>query len=265
MYMKILSIGNSFSVDCQRYVGDIASSLGTEVTLGNLYIGGCSLERHCQNMDGDLIAYDYFWNNKNLGLTRLSTALGDDDWDVVTLQQASHFSGDENTYFPHIERLAKYVRSVLPNTQLFVNQTWAYEYDSTHTGFPFYGNDRFRMQEMIEKCYTEAAQKIGAKLIPVGTAVSNARKKTSFEPEKGGIALTRDGFHLSYSYGRLLAGYVWCKTLLGSDISQSAFRPADYEFVGHDKQNGMPLYREIPETRVDEGLLKELMSAACEL
>ena len=49
--MKVLSVGNSFSVDCQRYVREIAAGNGKEITLGNLYIGGCSLERHCENME----------------------------------------------------------------------------------------------------------------------------------------------------------------------------------------------------------------------
>ncbi|MBQ7726439.1 MAG: DUF4886 domain-containing protein, partial [Clostridia bacterium] len=43
--MKVLSIGNSFSQDAQRYLHGIARADHTEMRAVNLYIGGCSLER----------------------------------------------------------------------------------------------------------------------------------------------------------------------------------------------------------------------------
>ncbi|MGN1128615.1 MAG: DUF4886 domain-containing protein, partial [Candidatus Flemingiibacterium sp.] len=44
--LKVLSIGNSFSQDAQRWLHDIAAADGVELLAKNLYIGGCSLERH---------------------------------------------------------------------------------------------------------------------------------------------------------------------------------------------------------------------------
>ncbi len=38
--LKILSIGNSFSQDAQRYLYDISKSNGEEIKNVNLYIGG---------------------------------------------------------------------------------------------------------------------------------------------------------------------------------------------------------------------------------
>ena len=43
---KILAIGNSFSRNACRHVHQIAASGGVELTVVNLYIGGCSLARH---------------------------------------------------------------------------------------------------------------------------------------------------------------------------------------------------------------------------
>ena len=48
--MKILSIGNSFSEDAQRYLHQIANANGDDIFCANLYIGGCSLERHYNNI-----------------------------------------------------------------------------------------------------------------------------------------------------------------------------------------------------------------------
>lgn len=48
--MKILSIGNSFSQDAQRYLHRLAKHEGVQLKTVNLYIGGCSLQRHYENI-----------------------------------------------------------------------------------------------------------------------------------------------------------------------------------------------------------------------
>ena len=49
--LKILAIGNSFSVDAMEHLYGIAKDGGVEnVLLGNLYIGGCSLATHAKNI-----------------------------------------------------------------------------------------------------------------------------------------------------------------------------------------------------------------------
>ncbi len=261
--MKILSIGNSFSMDAQRWIPEMAASLGQEVLLGDLYIGGCSLERHADNMRTGAPAYEYSENNRSLGACSLKTGLRDRDWDVVTLQQASHFSGLADTYFPYIGELAAYVSSLCPKAKIYVHQTWAYEYNSTHSQFVNYDCDRFKMHSALSAAYDKAAKSIGAPQIYVGEAVALARQNPVFDPEKGGMPLTRDGFHLSYQYGRYLAAAVWCETLLDLDTRNSSLVPQDREFIGHD-QNGVPLYRPIPESRADAEKLTLLRAVAHE-
>ena len=47
--LKILAIGNSFSTDSMQYLYQILKDGGVEeITLGNLYYGGCSLDQHYQ-------------------------------------------------------------------------------------------------------------------------------------------------------------------------------------------------------------------------
>ena len=55
--MKILSIGNSFSEDAQRYLHRIAESDGVELYTVNLCIGGCPLELHANNIKSGDKAY----------------------------------------------------------------------------------------------------------------------------------------------------------------------------------------------------------------
>ena len=80
--MKVLSIGNSFSQDAQRYVHELAKLEGVEIQTQNLFIGGCSLERHYQNMKGDLAEYDLERNGRaTTEKTSIRTALESDEWD----------------------------------------------------------------------------------------------------------------------------------------------------------------------------------------
>ena len=58
--LKVLAIGNSFSDDAMQYVYEVATDAGIEkVTLGKLYIGGCSLATHLSNAKENKSAYDY--------------------------------------------------------------------------------------------------------------------------------------------------------------------------------------------------------------
>ncbi len=48
--LRILAIGNSFSQDSvEQYLWELFDAAGIPVIIGNLYIGGCTLERHFQN------------------------------------------------------------------------------------------------------------------------------------------------------------------------------------------------------------------------
>lgn len=60
--MKILSIGNSFSQDAHKWLREIASNHGMELETANLYIGGCSLQTHWENLVNDNAHYELEWN-----------------------------------------------------------------------------------------------------------------------------------------------------------------------------------------------------------
>ncbi|MBP5216814.1 MAG: DUF3795 domain-containing protein [Bacilli bacterium] len=56
--LKILFLGNSFSDDTVQWMPDIAEALGIPVKVENLYIGGCSLQTHLENIQEDKPAYE---------------------------------------------------------------------------------------------------------------------------------------------------------------------------------------------------------------
>ena len=65
--MNILSIGNSFSQDAQRYLHQIARADGVKLTCVNLYIGGCPLSKHYRNMLSEKSEYSLEVNGSNTG------------------------------------------------------------------------------------------------------------------------------------------------------------------------------------------------------
>lgn len=118
------------------------------------------------------------------------------------------------------------VKEHKPDADLVWHMTWAYQGNSTHTGFANYGNDQMTMYNAI----VDALQlKILTNsnfinIIPSGTAVQNMR--TSFV----GDNLTRDGYHMSYDKGRYLTALCYAKALTGCDLSQVNYTPSAYTF-----------------------------------
>ena len=101
--MNILSIGNSFSQDAQRYLHRIAKADGCTLNTFNLYIGGCPLSLHYRNMLSEERAYMLEMNGESTGFkVSLKDALLNRDWDVVTIQQVSSESPYYETYQPFL-------------------------------------------------------------------------------------------------------------------------------------------------------------------
>lgn len=229
--MRTLSIGNSFSQDACAYLHSAAESAGLCWETVNLYIGGCSLEYHAENLRENRENYALEINGAYAGRQiSISAALSDGKYDFITLQQASHFSGRRETYYPHIQTLAEACRAAQPDAKIMVHETWAYEWDSTHGAFPDYGRDQKKMYDLLSAAYAEAADAIGAGLIPVGDTVQYFREHVpGFDYPNGGESLCRDGFHLSIPTGRYLASLVWLETLAEVDARKSVFLPEGME------------------------------------
>ena len=217
--LKVLAIGNSFSVDSMTYLYDIAKAEGVEeIILGNLYIGGCSLQTHANNASSGSASYKYYKNTTGewteTASVSMLTALKDEAWDIVTLQQSSGVSGVENTYVKsQLQIIANVVKKNVPNENVRMawHMTWAYQQTSTHSEFVNYANNQKKMYTSIVSAVKNriTVNDNFPMIIPSGTAIQNAR--TSYI----GDALTRDGYHLN-DLGRFISGYMWYFTLTGS-------------------------------------------------
>ncbi len=228
---KILAIGNSFSDDAMEHLAEILVGEGyTDFVLGNLYIGGCSMDGHKARIDSGAKDYSFRTNTGNGWTTvqeSIQYGLDYTDWDVVTIQQVSGYSGVPESY-GNMQYIIDYVRDrVDPFVKIFFHMTWAYQSNSGHPDFPKYDRNQMTMYNAIVN--TTQTLVVGnwniEGYIPSGTAIQNLR--TSYL----GDNLTRDGYHLSYDIGRYTAALTWYKELTGADITDLTTVPRAYSYI----------------------------------
>ena len=229
--MRVLTIGNSFSDDATEYLYDIVKSAGKgeNLYIGNLCYGGCTLSQHLQFFKENSFVYFYRTNNGNGWQTKENAnfldGLLDGEWDVISFQQASGYSGRSESYDSLFE-LASLVREKVGDKPKFAwHMTWAYATSSDHPHFEWYEKDQLKMYNDIllavkEKIISFAEIKM---IAPSGASVQLARN-TGLNGV--GTELTRDGFHLDFGVGRYLAGLTLAKYYLGVDVDKVTFKPS---------------------------------------
>ncbi len=218
--MRVVSIGNSFSQDAQRYINQIAKNYGERVDVINLYIGGCSLETHYNNLKEDKEAYQLQFNGVSTDVYVSIRQVLESGPDVITLQQASKYSVDYKTYKPYLTELYNYVKKVCPNAKILLHETWAYQDGSVkleelnYTSF----NNMFKD---VKKAYKKAQKDFEFDgVLPSGSVMQTAIKL-------GLEHSHNDGLHASLGAGRYLLGLTWFKVLTGIDITKDKFNDFD--------------------------------------
>ena len=226
--IRILAIGNSFSEDAvEQNLYELFEAAGQKVIIGNLYIGGCTLQRHWKNTFNGKADYRYrkIADGKTTEIrdTTLLYGLLDEPWDIISLQQSSGVSGLWESYEPYLGNLISWLRENAPKKdfKLAWHQTWAYSKDSTHKKFPNYGNDQAKMYNAIVDCVKTLMKEYHFDiLIPSGTAIQNARTSSL------GDTFNRDGYHLERTYGRYTAACTWFEAISGKSVVGNSYAPA---------------------------------------
>lgn len=226
--MNILAIGNSFSDDATRYLYAVARADSYPLHAANLYIGGCPLSLHHKNMLTGERAYTLGYNGHLTGFpVSLQEGLTNREWDVITLQQASHESFNPATYTPYGEELADYIRRLCPSARLIVHQTWAYERDSERL-HQIAGYDRAQdMLADVVHAYATFARRIHADgIIPSGEMFGALL-------QNGMERVHRDTFHASLGAGRYALALLWYRMLSGRSVIGNALRDFDQPIDEH--------------------------------
>jgi len=220
--MDILTIGNSFSQDITTYLQRISDK---GIFARNMYIPGCSLEQHANNIHNDNKTYEYQKDGRKLYMTNLKKALAKRQWDIITLQQVSHLSGIESSYQPFLIALIQYIKEKCPNSKLMFIKTWPYEMGCSHSGFQNYDNNTDAMYKAITNTVENTSKRYNLEIIDVGNTIYNAYVKTSNGSDIEKIEYYRDGFHLSIPQGRYLAALAFHNHLYGKDEINLEYKP----------------------------------------
>ena len=261
--MKLLCIGNSFTASLRSDLPAMAAAEGRELLFANLYIGGCPLRRHAENLEKSAADPSFkpyraqcFGFPAGSGLegefdASANELLARGDWDVVTVQQASHESWDYANYQPWGHAVVEAVRAACPRAEVVIQQTWAYRSDDDRLRpGGAWGFDQPGMADRVFAAYDRFAADEGiARQIPTGRAVwiSRRRELAPFRPygnadlagyrwpdlppqagdvvgrlgwrrnwETGEMEIGRDTIHLN-ARGEYLQALVWFGFLFGVD------------------------------------------------
>ena len=220
--MNVLSIGNSFSQDAQRYLFDISYVDNNELYLEDIVIGGCSLQRHCRNMLSGLNHYSLEINGRYTGVfVSLFEAVTSREWDVITIQQVSHEAPYYDKYQPYLNAIIENIRLTGTKAKIVLHQTWAYEQNSQRLNNELGYADYKDMLSDVVNSYSQAARDINADyVIPSGELLSLLL-------ENGVEKVHRDTFHATLGLGRYALGLLWYRFITGRSVEDISFNRFD--------------------------------------
>ncbi len=242
--LKVLAIGNSFSVQMVKSMPPIAKDLGLQLDVCSMYIGGCSLERHWKNVCAPTSTpYSVTRNIEGVSAKsfkgNIPAVLTSEKWDVVTIQQASHFSWKPESYHPWGDNLVKYIREKAPQAKIVVQETWSYTpWDRRLAKWKI---DQNEMYEKLHAAYADFAKGYGLDVIPTGAAVQIVRRElpvayaenslggdvvgsAKFVQKDGKWVPKGDVFHMGPD-GNYLQALVWTAKLFGADVTKGTYVP----------------------------------------
>ena len=227
--MKLLLISNSFGVNLQIYAGDIAKANGLDLEIYTLFIGGCPLRSHDANIKEDKKDYELFVNGeRTYTFLSIDEALRLKDWDYISLQQASHVSGDISSYYPYFNNVYTHVRIKCPNAKIMWHQTWAYsgknpfKYTEVKGWLPtFKFKNDIEMKKGIDECLNKILKDYKIDLVVRSGDIVFVGMKVFDD------LYDSEGFHLN-DLGCYLIGNNLVKTLLNHKIS-NVFVPENFD------------------------------------
>jgi len=234
--MDILCIGNSFSVDTTWLAPRIARDLGLDIYLGNLYVGGCSLNMHLQHFLEDAPVYQFYesdggeWKSRNE--TTIAYAVKSRSWDWICIQagtkDGSRYSKPDS--YENLPRLVQLVKEMAPHARIAFNMTWVGDQNKPRSEMPEYC-------ERLDELYCDIAALTRTlvvpmagidRVLPTGTAIQN------FRIHHDG-PMCRDGYHLSRDLGRYVAALSFLKALTGCSISDGRWLPENMDEAWREK------------------------------
>lgn len=227
--LRMLCIGNSFSLDGTAYLGEVMVDAGIPTDSFGIYCAvkaSASLEYWWQQYENDEVITDYlFMGGSKRTPTDLVPTLKNllhEPWDVIVLQQCVALSDQQETFEPYLSNLVQAIRRESANKEVAIVWQMVWSRGETSAGGP-HGEAGWAK---IAEASRSACEQAGiTTIIPTGTTIQNARLVPELNQAD---SITRDGTHLLFGIGRYLAALTWyeavCHPIFGIPLPSPSSR-----------------------------------------
>ena len=187
-----------------------------------------------RNIANNANAYDYkrideTLNANNQRNQSIRDVVNNENWDYIAIEECADSAGFQKGYNVALPELIKQVKewSTNPNLKILIHQPWAYSSTATSSGFRLYDNDQLKMFNSIVTATQSATNQV-TRIVPVGTAIQNAR--TTYLGE----SVINGDIELNATSGQYIAAMTWIEALFGIDVSASPLMiPQMSEYVNN--------------------------------
>ena len=236
--LKILGIGNSWTLNATTYLGEILNGLGINVEIGVSYAGGATLQSYWNNIKNNIPAYEFHrfvngaWSRPEDKLI-YKDIVSADNWDIITHQQQSGNGGVYSSFQPYLNDIIEYEKKYMSLYPIFfMHATWAYPNGYVNEQFEeYYQSNTETMYNAILSAYNQAM--IDENIINVMPSAPIVQQvRTLGIPD---IDTADGGSHLSTN-GLFAVACVWAETILrkyfnqevvaGISIENSQYKPS---------------------------------------
>ena len=224
--MSILVIGDASSSTSLGYLDDVLISEGVSnvviATANCNHQTGASVGDHWQNISTNKGAYTLSISTNGAAPTptyrnTLADVLASATWDYIVIQQSIPEVGVAESY-SELGNYLTFLREHKPDgAKILWNMGWAYNKDSSHSGFEKYGNDQSAMfSSIVSTLLTFVSNNDSIDgILPVGSAVQNLRQ-TFFD----GKVSSNSGIALGTELGDYVTAVTWASEILGKPVSE---------------------------------------------
>ena len=228
--VKVLMVGNSFSVDAMAYVHEIARADGINFVAGVLYYGGCTLEQHNDFIFNRKNVYTYYKN----GITdepdvTFWDVIADEDWDVVTFQNPSTVAGLYDSWFPYIPRFLSMMETLYPEIEVGLHMTWVSPWfmeGQNNRKLANYNDSTDLAHSMNVSTHKRIIQEHGISfVIPSGVSMMNMHGTPVCDSTKMATSFCRDDTCHANEKGRYMIACTVYETITGHKVAGNTYAP----------------------------------------
>lgn len=219
--LRVLAVGTDYTEDAiVQDLYDVALADGQPMVIGCL-VGG-DIKSNYEMARSGLHGFRYVkvsseGHSETLAAT-LATALKDEKWDIIVLDQDPEAAVDAASYEPYLTKLLKYLPK---GVKVMWHQNWAFENADRHDNFlaDHFGTESIRMYDALMLAEEPICERHHMEVIPTGTTLQNLRSGFTMENT------VSDGAHLSTTLGRYAAACTWYEALTGRETIGSSYAP----------------------------------------